>query len=108
MLDSAQILRELKMVSCSSEFLSDFVEKFPASCHVRDVQTKEYLTANHHMVSFCGLQSIYEAHNVLSSTATGGLDLKTSSRLEYRIKNIKSLLSCLFFLISRAKSLYPD
>ncbi len=58
MTDGAQILRNLKQLSCSGEFLSDFIEKFPASSHVKDVQTKKYLTTNHHMVINCGLQTV--------------------------------------------------
>ncbi len=64
-MDIAQILPDLRRISCDGSLLYDFVEQFPDSCHVREVQTNKYLTANHQMVSNCGLQSI---HDVIGQT----------------------------------------
>ncbi|CCD28650.1 Putative transcriptional regulator [Candidatus Glomeribacter gigasporarum BEG34] len=57
-MNAAHILPDLKRISCSGEFLSDFVEKFPHSSHVKDAHTKKYLVTNHHMVVNCGLQTV--------------------------------------------------
>ncbi len=59
-MQNAQTLPDLKRVSCDGSFLYDFVEQFPDSCHVRDIQTEKYLMTNYYLVRNCGFQSIYD------------------------------------------------
>ncbi|CCD28736.1 putative transcriptional regulator [Candidatus Glomeribacter gigasporarum BEG34] len=57
-MNTAQILPDLRRISLDGSLLYDFVEKFPESSHIREMQTKKYLMVNHHMVSDCGLQTV--------------------------------------------------
>lgn len=57
-MNTAQNLPDLSKISCSGSFLSDFVENFPNSCHVKDIHTRKYLITNHHMVINCGMKTV--------------------------------------------------
>ncbi len=57
-MNTAQILPDLRRISCSGDFLSDFVESFPGSCAVQDAYTRKYLFANYYHANWCGLDSI--------------------------------------------------
>ncbi len=66
----AQMLPDLKKINCSGSFLYDFVERFSAISHIKDVHTKKYLMTNHHMVTNCGLQTVddiigFTPHDIL-------------------------------------------
>ncbi len=57
-MNTAQILPDLRRISCSGSFLDNLVEKLPYAYHIRDSCSEKYLMANHQMAHFCGLKSI--------------------------------------------------
>ncbi len=61
-MDGAQILSDLKSgrgtISCSGEFLSDFLENYYDAGHVRDACTRKHLQANYYEAAYNGLESI--------------------------------------------------
>ncbi len=93
-MDTAQALIDLRRISCSGELLSDFVEEFSHSSHVRDIQTEKYLITNHHMVSSWGLQSVRDVIGLtkydvwLDDTAQNKKDLSQTTILNHR-KNVQ-------------------
>ncbi|CCD30063.1 cytoplasmic hypothetical protein [Candidatus Glomeribacter gigasporarum BEG34] len=58
-MNATQMLPDLKSgrgtISCSGEFLSDFVENYRDASHVRDAQTRKHLLANHYEAAVNGL-----------------------------------------------------
>ncbi|CCD30254.1 putative transcriptional regulator [Candidatus Glomeribacter gigasporarum BEG34] len=67
-MNAAQILSNLNSgrgtISCSGEFLSDFLESYSDAGHVRDACTRKHLLANHYEAIYNGLESIDDLINV--------------------------------------------
>src|SRR5260364_35861 len=57
-MNAAQMLPDLKSISCGGEFLSDFVENCFDASHVRDAQTRKHLVANYRQAVSNGMKSM--------------------------------------------------
>ena len=91
-MNAAQMLPDLKRISCSGSFLSDFVEQCPDECHVIDIQTKKFLITNHHHVSHCGLRTIEDFVGLAKEEVLEAMQQKENLSpitLSNHIKNIK-------------------
>jgi hypothetical protein len=65
-MNAAQMLPDLKRMSCSGESLSDFIDSYFDPAHLRDACTRKHIIVNSQMASRNGFESI---HDLIGMTA---------------------------------------